>query len=94
MVATKRELLSIGIAEDNIISVCSVSKTLLNGKVSLPFGVENVLVSIINNLWVMIRSKIPIVLENYAKSEMDSWKTRCFDYVEKMSTSGIQVQKK
>lgn len=83
MVAMKRELLSIGIAEDNIISVCSVSKTLLNGKVSLPFGVENVLVSIINNLWVMIRSKIPIVLENYAKSEMDSWKTRCFDYVEK-----------
>lgn len=77
------ELVSIGVSRENIIPVCSVSKRLLGGQCSEPFGVDKVIANIKDNLWKSICTKVPAVIQNYAETSIYLWKVNCYEYIEK-----------
>lgn len=87
------ELVSIGVSKENIIPVCSVSKRLLGGQCSEPFGVDEIIVNIKNNLWKSICIKVPIVIQKSAETSIEFWKYECYEYIErevKISNSGSE----
>ena len=75
----------IGIAAADVIPVCSVKKTLLNGKEVAPTGKEKIITLIIENLWKTFREKIPFKLYQYENNEYDGYATRISSEIKETS---------
>ena len=74
-----------GIAAADVIPVCSVKKTLLNGKEVAPTGKEKIITLIIENLWKTFREKIPFKLYQYENNEYDGYATRISSEIKETS---------
>ncbi|MDK2942524.1 MAG: hypothetical protein PWP56_2037 [Acetobacterium sp.] len=79
-------LQDLGIEKRNIVRACSVSKKLLGGLESEPFGLEDVIHSIRKNLWQSICLKVPGNVLTHAQLLMESWRNDVYDYIEGTAT--------
>ena len=68
-----KNLKEIGIEEDDIVKVCSVSKKLLGGRETKTFGREEILKKIRDNLWHNIFNKMNPLLENIINENLNDW---------------------
>ncbi|AWW27733.1 MULTISPECIES: GTPase [unclassified Acetobacterium] len=76
----------LGIEKRNIVRACSVSKKLLGGLESEPFGLEDVIHNIRKNLWQSICLKVPGNVLIHAQLLMESWRNDVYDYIEETAT--------
>lgn len=76
----------LGIDKRNIVRACSVSKKLLGGLESEPFGLEDVIHNIRKNLWQSICLKVPGNVLTHAQLLMERWRNDLYDYIEETAT--------
>lgn len=74
-----------GIAAADVVPICSVKKTLLNGKEVAPTGKEKIITLIIENLWKTFREKIPFKLYQYENNEYEKYDTRISSVIKETS---------
>ncbi|WP_296557330.1 GTPase domain-containing protein [uncultured Acetobacterium sp.] len=79
-------LQELGIERRNIVRACSVSKKLLGGIVTEPFGLEDVIHNIRENLWQSICLKVPGNVLAHAQLLLEKWRNDVYDYIEETVT--------
>lgn len=83
MEAILREM---GIDSRNIVRVCPVAKKLLDGLESEPFGMEDIIHNIRENLWQSICLKVPGNVLTHARLLLENWRNDVYDYIEETVT--------
>lgn len=78
----RRMLTSIGVKGKDIIEICSVGKKLLSGKVTEPYGKNELMVCIKDNMWENIAIKLVAQLNEIGMKEITQWKNECKKYVD------------
>lgn len=79
-------LQDLGIDRRNIVRACSVSKKLLGGLESEPFGMEDIIHNIRENLWQSICLKVPGNVLTHAQLLLENWRNDVYDYIEETVT--------
>lgn len=92
--AMKKRLLNLSLKEKDIICVCSEKKTLLGGKVTEPFGKEEILAQVKSELWERIKYKLPGIVEDYGLSHIFMTIIKCQVYVDEKITFRNRNSKK
>lgn len=76
----REKIRTLGINNENIINISSVSKKLLTGKEIKKFGKEEILNAIKNNMWKTIFNKLSIKTDILIVQNMDNWYKSCIQY--------------
>lgn len=79
-------LQDLGIERRNIVRACSVSKKLLGGLQSEPFGMEDIIHNIRENLWQSICLKVPGNVLTHAQLLLEKWRNDVYDYIKETVT--------
>lgn len=82
IIEMSKELNKVGIKNENIIKVCNIEKKLLGGKITQPFGKEEILNSIKINLWLTICNKLPNIIDEIIDRGLNSWYNKSVEYAE------------